>query len=368
MSPIQADPNSSLSNIDLHLFFNSAINLFCITGFDGYFKKINPAITEILGYTHAELLHRPIYDFLHPEDREFTAKQYELLRTAKPPNDFENRYLTKGGQVIWLSWILVPHPESELIFAVAKDITTKKLEELNQAQIIEKLSIYQQRFKDLVYTALHDLRSPAGNMLSIFDIYDGLKTPIAPYTEPLAHLKTSIADLKLKMDDYLDRLIKETKENQVYAEVNLGQALSRAMASLSALIAESQTTIAADLSPGETIYFDEAYLESIFLNLISNSIKYARPGIAPVIEVLSKSAANHHEIVVKDNGRGFDLEKHKDRIFQPQQRFHSLREGKGLGLYLVKKHLLSTGGDITVNSQPDRGTTFTLFFKKSPSN
>lgn len=87
---IQADYN-------YEFFFNLTPDLLCIAGYDGYFKKVNPAVSQALGYTMEELYGTPINDFVHPEDRNTTSQVRDQLHKAKPLLNFENRYLTKSG-------------------------------------------------------------------------------------------------------------------------------------------------------------------------------------------------------------------------------------------------------------------------------
>ena len=109
---------------------------------------------------------------------------------------------------------------------------------------------------------------------------------------------------------------------------------------------------------------NKSYLESIFLNLMTNSIKYRSTTTQLKITISSKIENDELIISFKDNGIGIDLEKNKDKIFGLYQRFHNHPDSKGLGLYLVKSQVESMGGTITVDSKVGKGTTFTLNFKK----
>jgi len=115
---------------DLEYFFELSPDLLCIAGFDGYFKKINPAVSKTLGYTNEELFARPINDFVYSEDKDITSRKRESIKRDTPLLNFENRYVTKSGDIIWLTWTSMPVKEQKLVFAIAKDITyKKKLEE-----------------------------------------------------------------------------------------------------------------------------------------------------------------------------------------------------------------------------------------------
>ncbi|MCK2094345.1 PAS domain S-box protein [Thauera aromatica] len=104
-------------------FFNLSLDLFCIASTDGYFKSVNPAFTRILGWSEEELLSRPLFDFVHPDD--IPATRHELQRLAHNDSStlgFENRYRCKDGAWRWLSWKALPQP-GQLVFATARDMT-----------------------------------------------------------------------------------------------------------------------------------------------------------------------------------------------------------------------------------------------------
>lgn len=140
---------SKITQFDLEYFFELSPDLLCIAGYDGYFKKINPAVAKTLGYSESELLASPIDHFIHPEDRELTSRKRQELRKGEILFQFENRYVTKDGNVVWLFWTSVPIERDQLIFAIAKDITHRKKSEDHQhvLEILKNLDTEQmQRF------------------------------------------------------------------------------------------------------------------------------------------------------------------------------------------------------------------------------
>lgn len=142
--------NSDITFFDLEYFFELSPDLLCVAGFDGYFKKINPAVSKTLGYSNEELFAAPINSFVHPADKNRTAQSRDGLRKGEPLLRFENRYLAKDGTAVWLSWTSIPIERDRLVFAIAKDVSYRKqFEEFERiSAILMRLNVDQiQHFK-----------------------------------------------------------------------------------------------------------------------------------------------------------------------------------------------------------------------------
>lgn len=358
---------SSRSDIDIsayHLenFFELSADLFCIAGYDGYFKKINSAVSKVLGYSEEELMSRKIASFIHPDDQDKTAQHRKELLNGSPLYHFENRYITKSGDIVWLYWTSMPVTEEGLVYAIAKNITHKKKEEEDRNKLIAELTALNIDLKRLSYTTSHDLRSPVNNLLSVFDLLNKRNIEDKQVQKFLSMLKSGTEQLKSTLNDYVDLLAENDRLSNEKESVLFEEVLKKVTHSISSLIIDSHTIIQTDFTELPSVFFKKTYLESIFLNLITNSIKYAMPGRNPLIDFHSWVEGEKQFLSVTDNGSGFDMEEVKDKIFGKHQQFHGHTDSKGIGLYLVHNHITSMGGTIQVNSEPGRGTSFVICF------
>ncbi len=120
-------------------FFAISIDLLCQLGFDGYFKRLNPAWERTLGFTLDELMSKPFIEFVHPDDRERTLAQNKGVRGGDYALSFENRYMCKDGSHRWLLWNAAPDSQGSVIYSVARDITLRKQIEEDRDKLIGEL-------------------------------------------------------------------------------------------------------------------------------------------------------------------------------------------------------------------------------------
>jgi PAS domain S-box-containing protein len=116
-------------------FFAVTPDLLCVAGFDGYFKSVNQAWENLLGYPRDELLARPLLELVHPDDRAETAARMAVLTDGIPVVGFENRYRRRDGEYCWFSWNATPVTGEQQIYATARDITARKQAEELQAKM-----------------------------------------------------------------------------------------------------------------------------------------------------------------------------------------------------------------------------------------
>ncbi|WIO74493.1 sensor domain-containing diguanylate cyclase [Porticoccaceae bacterium LTM1] len=157
---------------DLEVFFRMSNDMLCIADTSGYFRRVNPSFERKLGYTQHELLSKPFYHFIHPDDRDATMKELDRLTSGIQTICFENRYMRKDQSTVWLSWDCPAPTEDGLLYAIARDVTEQRaiqmrLEDMahrdsltglnNRAAFINELNLVMAQFRrhDIPFALLY---------------------------------------------------------------------------------------------------------------------------------------------------------------------------------------------------------------------
>ena len=140
--------------------------------------------------------------------------------------------------------------------------------------------------------------------------------------------------------------------------------MRKVLSSLHSEIQKKKITVTNTLTASLSIRGIQAYVYSVFYNVMSNSVKYSDEKKLSHINISYLQTSDTVQIIFSDNGIGFDAESQREKIFKPFSRLNSKGEGKGLGLYLVKIEMDSMNGTVGIQSQVDAGTTVTLTFRQ----
>jgi PAS domain S-box-containing protein len=132
-------------------FFTMSLEMLGIAGFDGYFKRVNPAFSHTMGYSEAEFLAKPFVYFVHPDDRTSTQEAALKLSQGDHLVGFENRYLTKSGTWRWLEWKAVGVIEEGVIYAAARDVTAQKEAKIALEQSEMRLRALVESIDEIVF-------------------------------------------------------------------------------------------------------------------------------------------------------------------------------------------------------------------------
>jgi len=239
--------------------------------------------------------------------------------------------------------------------ALARATAAHEAQHLNQALREANASL------DLfVHIVAHDLKGPTSNLRSLLDVYHE-EAPGQGREQALSLLDQNVHRLCTTVQGLLQVLRAQhgaampTTETVDFADVH-----ATVEAEVADLLHQQDGQLTTDFRTAPRVLYPRLYLESILKNLIHNALKYRATTRAPMIKVHTQRQGTTLVLTVADNGRGIDLARDKERLFQPFTRLTADGEGAGLGLYLIQTIIQQSGGTLDVRSTPDVGTTFTI--------
>ena len=231
-----------------------------------------------------------------------------------------------------------------------------------EIDIINTNSVLLRRNKDLeqfTFIVSHNLRAPVANIVALNSLLKGSNDPLEK-EEILEKIDISTERLENVIVDLNETLKVKKNVSELNDFIEFKDLLQDVKDILGKQIDSSKIQINDDFSKCEKIGSIRTYLNSVFYNLISNSIKYTKAGQAPKLDIWSEIKNKHVMLHFKDYGIGIDIEKYGDQLFGLYKRFNNNADGNGVGLYMVKAQLESMGGEIHANSKPNEGTEFTI--------
>lgn len=354
-------------------FFTLSLDLMYIAGFDGYFKHLNSAWENVLGFSHEELLAQPFIQFVHPEDQAATLAELERLTAGTDTINFENRYLCQDGSYKWLLWRSKTSIDKQLIYAIARDVTVQKQEialyqnqeaATAQAEELAKLN----RLKDeFLSTVSHELRTPLSNMkvavqmLAIalnqqMPLFSEMAKPIAERSRIARYFQILQDECEREIsliDDLLDlQKLDAGVQPLVLETIDLKSWLLQVVEPLQARSRDRQQTLELDLAPSLPPLVSDLYsLKRLLKELLNNASKYTPSGEHIILKAFVQSQTIQLQVI----NSGVEIPAAElPRIFDKFYRVPSIdpwkQDGIGLGLALVKKLTEDLGGRISVES------------------
>jgi two-component system, sensor histidine kinase and response regulator len=378
-------------------FFTLPLDMLCITGFDGYFKRLNPAWERTLGFPLNELLGQPFLNFVHPDDREATLAEVRKLATGANTISFENRYRCQDGSYRWFLWTASPYLDQQLIYAAARDVTERKRAEKALHEAKEAAEAANRAKSEFLANMSHEIRTPMNGILGMTELALGTHLT-REQREYLEMVKASADSLLAVVNDILDFSKIEARKLRLeaidfYLRDHLGDTLKGLALRAGAKGLELACHIASDVP--DCLVGDPVRLRQIIINLVGNAIKFTERG--EVVVRVSVAASEEDKetrgqgdkgtrgegeekqlpssplvplspcplvslsFAVSDTGIGIPPEKQRlifEAFAQADSSTTRRYGGTGLGLAIANHLVGMMGGSISVESAPEGGSTF----------
>lgn len=335
-------------------------------------RMLGYAADEVVGKAKPEQFHLPI---------EVQAKAAQMSRELGRPVQWHDvftlyplqgkvhsdewNYLRKDGSTfpvqLNVSQIRSDNGKHLGFIGIATDITQLSSSRKELKDLLDKLESKNKQLLNFAHIISHNLRSPVITLDALVKFYkteeeEGQKEELFGLVEQV------IKNLLSSMEETIDILKVQEDTDQKIEAVSLAEVYEKTKTALIGKIREYAAEVQVDFGDMPTLHFSKSYLESVFLNLMSNALKYRHPDRPPLLSIRSGIDQGNPFLLFSDNGLGIDLKKHGGKVFGMNKTFHKNPDAKGVGLYLVKTQLESLGARISLESQVDEGTIFRVDF------
>ena len=328
---------------------------------------ISKKVKNILGYSVKEWMASPTFwqDHIHPEDRERVLALSDSATKKKTNIDYEYRMITKSGEIIWIRDIagfIFEGDKAVSSRGIMVDITLMKESEQILNNSLFLVTEQNKRLLNFSYIVSHNLSSHTSNIESIISLIESADSE--EEKNDMMHLLKSVSDSLDETMIHLNEVVNiNTNISLLISPLKLDLYIAKTKEILSEQIQLNQVSFATNIPEDTVVNYNPAYLESIIYNLVSNAIRYKHPDRKPVITILWYKENNMDVIEISDNGIGIDLARHGDKIFGMYKTFSNNKDSRGIGLFITKNQIEAMGGNITVESEPNVGTTFKIYSK-----
>lgn len=376
----------ALRHLELKLLFHWQHTPLAVIEWDTQFRVVewNPAAERMFGYSRREAIGQSTTRLLFPPILQNDVQRvWERLIASKTSLSRTIQAMTHTEQRMTCEWHCTPLLDEEQqvigILSFVQDITDRRRAERELRQFTERLAHSNRELQDFASVASHDLQEPLRKIQMFGHRLHTQYQDVLPEEgrDYLERMQGAAKRMQALIKDLLT--LAQIDTQAPFSPVHLTTIVQNVLSDLEIRIQQLAATIEVGDLP--TIEADPVQMHQLLQNLISNALKFHRPGIPPQIHIRAQLLVTTPEmpifapdqrvcqIQVVDNGIGFD-EQHLDRIFTIFQRLHgrSEYEGSGVGLAICRKIVERHGGCITAQSRPGQGAIFTIMLPVQAQN
>ncbi|MGA1863599.1 MAG: ATP-binding protein [bacterium] len=347
--------------------------LIVVLDLNGNVLISNKSCERKTGYNHEEIIGKNWFEMVYPPGAKSEMIEcFHKLVEGHAPYMIEERILTKDRNFLYIQWHLSTINDSEgmlqSVVLAGEDITLKQKRqnelEIKNLQLLKN----NEDLENILSIVSHDLKNPLYIIQDFASIllqeYNGVLSEDGLYY--IERIKTNAKNMERLILDLLE-LSRVSRSKGILQECSISDLIQRSLEEFRQVIRSKGIEIR--ISGTFPVCFCEPErILQVFMNLLSNSIKFMQDARNPVVEIGYKETQEEHEFFVRDNGIGIEREYH-EKIFVIFQRLQDVRdvEGTGVGLTIVKKIIETHGGRVWVESEKGRGATFYFTIPKKIS-
>ena len=349
-------------NDDLNNYFRSNVNGQLVIDNNMRLMKFSPGTVKQINLLETDV-GRPLSNI--STNIKFETIREDIKKVLTDGVVITKEIETTNGkwyQIMTMPYILQADNKSNGAIITFNDITELKHTQQELDKKNKSLLRINADLDNFIHTASHDLLAPLNNIEGSINVMNGLNVADPQLTQFLGIIGLSVEKFRTLVKE-ISAIAKVENDMAIMEQVDLDELINNIEWSLNDRIKLYNATITRNLTIKQII-FSKKNLRSILYNLISNALKFKGKD-HPVISITTAKEAENVILSVQDNGIGL-YKGEMEKIFNAYGRIHQDIEGQGIGLYLAKKIVDASGGNIVVESEPGNGSKFTIYFKTEP--
>lgn len=305
---------------------------------------------------------------VHPDDQEEGKRRIQMAISGEKEFDTEFRVVWPNGEIRHIRAFAITQRDADgnatRMIGTNWDITEIHAAEQKLKNLLDVTSEQNNSLMNFAHIVSHNLRSHSSNLSMLTGFLSKEKNE-QERNQLLQMLEEASESLNETVQHLNEVVQVKTEATEKIKPVNLIRAVKNVQKNLTVLLKEKNTHCDFEIPEVLKIEAIPAYLDSILLNLFSNSIKYSSPERELKLKITTREEGSQVWLSFSDNGLGIDLDRYGDKIFGMYKTFHRHKDAKGIGLFITKNQIEAMNGKIEVESDVDVGTTFHLCFQKS---
>lgn len=305
---------------------------------------------------------------IHPDDFEPVKNELLLYYQGIGSGTIEYRVILPDNSIRYLKATVTFLSESNGKYfkgiGITQDVTKEKISERKLKEFANLTGEQNNSLTNFAHMVSHDLRSHSTNLSVLSSLLVDKKYSEEEKNQILEMLKKATESLNSTVCNLNEVVLSNDQDiEDKLTSVNLLKAITTVQNNISTLFKDKKAICVLDIPTDHTVTVVPAYLDSILLNLFTNSLKYCYPSRPPVIQISTVIKNDTLLMEFSDNGKGIDIIKHGKTIFGMNKTFHRNKDARGVGLYITKNQIEAMGGSISVVSEVNVGTKFSIIFK-----
>lgn len=329
---------------------------------------VNKSECDYMGVGHPEeLLGKTDFDLYDEDVAQISRKEdLKVMETLRPILGHETWNRKKNGKKTTFLTSKIPlldeTGKASGLIGISLDISDIKQKEEELRDLVNVASLQNKKLINFAHIVSHNLRSHSANFSMLLDFL--IQEKNESEKNNILNMLTDASDNLLVTLENLNEVVAiNTNVNLDKKPISLKNKIDFVVDNLSAYLDKNNAKVRNIVCDSTKIQVIPAYIDSILMNFITNSVRYKDPQRDANITLSAKNEEGYTVLSVADNGLGMDLEKYGDKLFGMYKTFHNHCDARGIGLYITKNQIEAMNGKVDVESEVGIGTTFNIYFK-----